>query len=147
MPRSITVSESIWVARPPEAVWDYTQNYANRPTWDASVHKAEVLSTEPAPRVRVEMSSGMRCVFQYRLYERPRRTSLAMVDVESPWFSGGGSWAYEAKDSGALWTQTNTLVLRDGFLPGLLRPFAAWQLRRSTRQSMQKAKGLMESNW
>ncbi len=145
MSHSITVSESIWLALPPEAVWDYTQNYANRPTWDASVLKAEVLFTDPAPRVRVEMAAGMRCILQYRLYERPRRTSLAMADVESRWFSGGGgSWAYEAKDGGALWTQTNTLVLRDGFVPGLLRPFVAWQLHRSTRQSLRKAKGLME---
>lgn len=123
MSRSVTVSETIWMARPPDAVWDYTQNYANRSLWDASVLRADVLVSAPIPRVGVEMSGGTKCIFQYQLYERPRRTSLAMIEVQSPWFSGGGgSWAYEAKDVGTLWTQTNTLEMLARLTASLATP-------------------------
>lgn len=48
MSRSVTVSETIWMARPPDAVWDYTQNYANRSLWHASVLGADVLVSAPS---------------------------------------------------------------------------------------------------
>jgi len=68
-----------------------------------------------------------------------------MVDVRSGWVSGGGgSWLYEEKDGGTLWTQTNTLSIKHPIVYWLLRPVLTWQLRKSTRRSMQKAKALLE---
>jgi len=44
---NVTVKESIWIAAPIEAVWDYTQDYAHRREWDDSILEAEVVQEEP----------------------------------------------------------------------------------------------------
>jgi Polyketide cyclase / dehydrase and lipid transport len=43
----VSVTESIWVARPPEAVWDYTQDFTRRTEWDAGIADASILEQEP----------------------------------------------------------------------------------------------------
>ena len=50
----ISVTESVFVARPPDEVFDFTQDYAYRAEWDAGVTSATVLGEEPR-RVRVAM--------------------------------------------------------------------------------------------
>jgi uncharacterized protein YndB with AHSA1/START domain len=143
--RKVTVAESLFVEAPPERVWDFTQDYAQRASWDANVLDAEVLPGDGAPRVRVRMRGGVRCTFRYQAFERPQHTSLAMVDVQSVLFvGGGGAWTYESRDGGTLWTQTNTLVLADRWFAALLAPLVRWQLRRSTVRAMRAAQRLLE---
>ena len=145
MSANVTVKESIWIAAPIEAVWDFTQNYAHRREWDDSILEAEVVQEEPARLVRIRAAGGVRFTAKYTLFRRPHKTSLAMVGVRSSWVSGGGgSWLYEEKDGGTLWTQTNTLSIKHPIVYWLLRPVLTWQLRKSTRRSMQKAKALLE---
>lgn len=52
---------------------------------------------------------------------------------------------YESAGTGTDWTQTNTLELKFGSLGRLTAPIVTWSLRRSMRQSMAKAKSIMES--
>lgn len=140
-----TVTHSIWIAHPPEEVWDFTQDYARRPTWDSTVLDAEVLRVDPVPRVRVRCAGGLRAVFQYRQFDRPSRTSLAMEEVRSPLVvGGGGAWSYEARDGGTVWTQTNTLVLRPGGGYRVILPLVRWQLGVSTRRAMERVKRELE---
>ena len=144
-PGLVTVTERVHVRRPPEFVWDFTQDYSRRAQWDTSVIEAQVLATEPAPSVRVRCAGGLRAVFRYKLFERPRRTSLALEDVHSPWIEGGGgSWSYEAADGGTLWTQSNSLVVRGGFWRRLFVPLVRRELAASTRRAMRRAKEMME---
>lgn len=146
MEHKLVVTESILVDVPPEALWDFTQDYTRRSTWDSGVLEAEVLASVPVPRIRVRAQGGLRAVFQYRMFERPVRTSLAMEDVESSWIAGGGgSWAYQAQGASTLWTQTNTLVLKPRWWLGLCAPLLRLGLRSSTRRAMRKAKQLAES--
>ncbi len=141
---NLTQTESIFVDASPEAVWDYTQDYSHRPEWDGAIASAEVLDPGPPPRVRIK-GSGIAAVFEYKQYDRPRRTSLAMVDVTSRWFEGGGgSWSYEAEGSGTRWSQTNTLVLKDGLRGRLMRAAIPWYLAASTRRAMREAKNRIE---
>jgi hypothetical protein len=92
------------------------------------------------------MRGGLACTFLYRQYERPQRTSLAMIDVDSRWIeSGGGSWSYEPADGGTRWTQTNTLVLKPGPLTFVLRPIMGYALHRATRKAMREAKRRIEA--
>jgi hypothetical protein len=143
----ITVSESIHVRRPPEAVWEFTQDYERRAQWDASILEATVLVGPPKPRVQVRCAGGVRAVFQYRQFDRPSRTSLAMEVVRSALFEGGGgSWSYAPEGGGTTWTQTNSLILKPGCLRRLLVSMCRAQLRASTRRAMARAKAMLESN-
>ena len=147
MTDKITVTESVFVARPPEEVWDFTQDYARRSEWDPAVREASVLQDRPVPRVRVRFVGGLEAVLQYRQFDRPLRTSLSMEEVRSPFIEGGGgSWSYAAVDGGTSWTQTNTLVLRPGGWRRLLSPLVRMQLLASTRRAMRRAKRILETN-
>ena len=57
----VSVTESIWVASPPEAVWDYTQDFTRRTEWDAGIAEATILEQEPRT-VRVTVA---RCCLTY----------------------------------------------------------------------------------
>jgi hypothetical protein len=142
----VTVTESLWVNCPPEAVWDYTQDYTRRPEWDAGVAEATILGTEPRTvRVRIPNLGSMTVL--YRLDRRPERTSAAFTDVDSAWVSGGGgSWEYEAVDGGTRWQQTNSLELKRPRLAFLLGPMLERGLRGSTRRAMAEAKRRLEAD-
>ena len=113
---TVTVSETVQVQRTPEEVFDYTQDYATRSDWDASVSEAEVLSEEPR-RVKVNVRGVGRMTIEYQLFRRGDRTSAAFTEIDSRYFTrGGGSWSYVARDGGTEWTQTNTLDLKPGLM-------------------------------
>lgn len=136
----VTVRETLVVPAAPARVWDYTQDYACRPDWDSSIIEAKVTAVTPRRTVAVRCRGGMRCTFRYKVDERPRRTSVAMVDVHSRIVEGGGgSWQYEDVPGGTRWTQVNTLRLRGGACVSVLRPLLKWWLRRQTRRAMQRA--------
>jgi hypothetical protein len=142
---TVTASETIHVDRPPDAVFDYTQDYGHRTEWDPSIAAAEIVSEEPR-RVRVRVPGVGTYVIEYRLFRRGDRTSAAFIDVDSSWMSGGGgSWAYRTRDGGTEWTQTNTIELGLGWLGRLLAPFVRRQLRSSMRTGMARAKTTLES--
>ena len=143
--RIVTVSETIHVHRSPEAVFDYTQDYATRTDWDDQVAHAEVLTEEPR-RVRITARGLGTFTLEYRLYRRGDRTSAAFIDLSNAFFAGGGgSWRYEARDGGTDWTETNTLELRRPRLLGWLAPIVEWNLRAGTRRAMARARSIMES--
>jgi hypothetical protein len=142
----VTVSETVWVERDRAAVFDYTQDYTRRMEWDRGIQRVEVLATDPRT-VRVRMAGLGEATVVYRLDRRPERTSAAFIDVVSRWVSGGGgSWQYEDTGGGTRWQQTNSLELRDGWLPRLMRPVIRTGLRRSMRASMSEAKRRLEAS-
>ncbi len=142
---TVTVSETVHVARPPEDVFDYTQDYAYRTDWDPAIAEVEVLTEEPR-RIRVRAPGVGTYVVEYKLFRRGDRTSAAFTEVDSRWVSGGGgSWRYEPKDEGTDWTQTNTLELRHARLGRLLAPWVERQLRSAMRKGMARAKSILES--
>ena len=141
----VSVTESIWVACPPEAVWDYTQDFTRRTEWDAGIAEATIVGQEPRT-VRVKVAGLGRMTVVYRLDRRPERTSAAFVDVESRWITGGGgSWEYEAVDGGTRWQQTNSLELKRPRLAFLFGPLLERGLRRSTKRAMAEAKRRLEA--
>ena len=143
---SVTVTETIHVARPPEEVFDYTQDYYHRTDWDDAITEAQVVNGDPRTVYLAARQLG-RYTLVYRLFRRPERTSAAFEDMTSTWVSGGGgSWRYEASGAGTHWTQTNTLELKHGRLGKLLAPLFERALRTSMRKSMAKAKEIMEAN-
>ena len=142
--RTITVSETIEVARQPAAVFDYTQDYTTRSDWDPAVKRARVLSDDPR---RVEITSpGLGTyVLEYRLFRRGESTSAAFTGLRSWLFrGGGGSWRYEPRGAGTSWTQTNSIELRHPRLTGWLAPMIERTLRSSMRRAMTRAKAIIE---
>jgi hypothetical protein len=144
---TITVNHSVFIAKPNEVVWDFTQNYDERKKWDEVVLKATVLQNSPNRIVRLKMKGNTAMTFVYKLDDRPNKTSLAAVEVQSPVIeSGGGSWKYEEQNGGTLWTQTNTIVLKKHFLLRLLKPLLRRLFFVQTKKAMQKAKLLLEQS-
>jgi hypothetical protein len=142
---TVTVTESLAVARPQEVVFDYTQNYGSRSEWDRSVVETQVLGDSPR-RIRLRVRGLGSFTVEYRLFRPPERTSAAFVDVTSAWITGGGgSWRYETSGQGTVWTQTNTLELKHPRLLRILAPLFERNLRSSMRRSMADAKRILES--
>jgi hypothetical protein len=142
---TVTVSESIHVARPRADVFDFTQDYDHRSSWDLAVGEVEVVSQDPRA-IRISVRGLGRFTVAYRLFRRPERTSAAFVDMSSRWVTGGGgSWEYVPQGDGTAWTQTNTLELRPGLLSQLLAPLVGRNLRVSMRRAMAKAKEILEA--
>jgi len=141
--RKVTASHSLRVRARPEQVWDFTQNWNRRPEWDFSVVAAKVIKETPRT-VWVHARGGLEIEVVYKLWDRPKLTTLAMK-LHSPLVrGGGGSWKYEPSEDGTLWTQHNTLELRGDFLGAATAPFFARFLRFLTRRMMEKAKQLIE---
>src|SRR5438477_1864130 len=113
MRNEITFRHSIVVSKPREVVWDFTQNYDKRTTWDSAVLETSVLQTEPNRIVKLRTKGRTTMIFVYKLNERPNKTSLAAREVTSSFVeSGGGSWTYEDQGENTLWTQTNTIIFK-----------------------------------
>jgi hypothetical protein len=142
---TVTATETVHVERAPDQVFDYTQDYATRSVWDASVLEAVVTSDDPR-RVSLKVDGIGDMVLEYKLFRRGDRTSAAFTEVKSPYFvGGGGSWSYEARDGGTDWTQTNTLEFKSSLVGRLLGPIVRRRLSKGMHVAMLKAKGIMES--
>lgn len=141
---TITVSESMEVACPPEDVFDYTQDYGRRTEWDRSVTETRILSESPR-RIRIEVRGLGRFTVAYRLFRRPERTSAAFVDSSR---AGSAAEAAPGATSGAegtRWTQTNTLELKRPRLLRFLAPLIERNLRTAVHRSMAEARRILEA--
>src|SRR5204863_9955742 len=95
----ITIKYSIFINKPRELVWDYTQNYEHRTKWDKAVLEATVLQTSPNRIVKLRTKGNTTMTFTYKQDERPHKTSLVAKEISSPLIeSAGGSWVYEEQN-------------------------------------------------
>lgn len=146
MSQRITLKESVFVAVDPDSVWNFTQDYDCRTDWDRSIQRVKVVQLSPGRVVEIRGIAGLSATIRYKQEDRPHKTSLVLEDLKSPFFEGGGgSWKYERHEGGTLWTQTNTLLLRDGFLFRSLKPLLSFVLQQYVRNGMRRAKQMMES--
>ena len=144
---TITIHHSIYINRPREVVWDYTQDYSLRPDWDKTVIEAKVLQTTPQKIVELKTSGNTIMKFVYKVYDRPNKTTLAIHDLNSKWIEGGGgSWKYEDQQGGTLWSQTNTLIIKPTIFLLVFRRMIIFIFKNQTRQSMQRAKEILEEH-
>ena len=143
----ITIRHSILIARPREVVWDYSQNYDNRTLWDPSVLEATVLQSTPNRIVKLKMRGNTTMTFVYKLDERPVKTTLIAKEVNSAIIErAGGSWSYEEKNDGTLWTQTNSIESKNNFFAKAIFPLLKLILVRQTKQAMKNMKNILEAN-
>lgn len=144
---SITIKQSIFINKPKSIVWDYTQNYAKRSVWDTSVLSAEVLHTSPNRMVKLKLKGNTTMTFVYKLDDKPNKTTLKAIEIESAYIkSAGGSWNYEDKDGGTIWTQVNTMVLKDSVFLSLFSWSFKFLIQAQTRRAMNKVKAILEKD-
>jgi len=140
-----TIKHSIFINKPREIVWDYTQDYNLRTHWDKNVLKATVLQSFPKRMIRLNFRGGTIMTLVYKMDERPVRTSLVARDIVSPIIeSSGGSWNYEEYNAGTVWTQVNTIVFKNSFLTKILQPLYRFMIKNQIIKSMKKAKDNIE---
>jgi hypothetical protein len=144
MAANIVITETIYIAASPETVWDFTQDYSKRHLWDKTVLAAKIIQEHPRVAL-IKGIGGLTTELHYKLDERPHKTSLAMFNTQSPFIAGGGGyWHYDVQDNGTLWTQTNSLILKNNLPALLLSPLMKWMLKTSTRKAMIAAKKMIE---
>lgn len=145
MKNEVIITESIFIARTPEEVYDFTQDFEKRPLWDKLVKSATVLETSPTKTVRIIAKDGSEMTVRYKLERRPEKTTLAILETNSQMMSGGGGWwQYDAQDGGTLWTQTNNIILKDAMWAKLMQPMAKKYFQDKTKQAMETVKEMME---
>jgi hypothetical protein len=146
MKNEISIKYSISIAKPREAVWDFTQDYSLRTKWDNSILEANTLDTTAPNRVvKLRTKGKTTMTFVYKLDNKPHKTSLIASEIKSPLIeSAGGSWTYEDRNDETLWTQTNTIRLKKNIFLPLLVPLFKKMFESQVRKAMKKAKVMME---
>jgi hypothetical protein len=141
----ITIRQSIWINQSKTRVWDFTQNYELRKVWDDSVVSAELVQSQAPRKVRLKLKGSTTLLFVYKLDNKPHKSSLNAIDIQSPYLlKAGGSWSYEEKNGGTQWTQVNTLILKKIYAL-LFKSIIRMLFNYQTRKAMLKAKHLLES--
>src|SRR5436309_3481372 len=144
MKNEITIKYSITISKPRGAVWDFTQDYSKRVSWDSAVLETSILQHEPQRIVKLKTKGRTTMTFMYKLDDKPNKTSLVAREIESPLIeSAGGSWTYDEDHTGkTIWTQTNTIRFKKNFLLPILLPFYRIIFLSQTKKAMAKAKAM-----
>jgi len=144
---TLDIKHAIFIKKPREQVWDFTQDYGNRPIWDYTIKDAYVIETHPHKIIRFKTTGNTTMTFVYKQDERPYKTSLATSEIHSMIIdSAGGSWTYEVVNGGTNWTQRNTIQFKQKPLIAFLLPILRWMFNKQICRSMNKAKRILEAN-
>lgn len=127
--------QSIEVAAERSVLFDMTQDYEHRLSWDAFLKEAKLLAgaTEPSIGVyaRCVARFGLEMQTRYVSFNPPRACAVEMT--HGPWFlrSFAGSWRFDEIGAGRTRvTFAYNLLGRPRFLTGLMRRVFARQVRR-----------------
>ena len=96
---SIKFTEKIEINCSPEFVFDYTQDYEKRLTWDTFLKKADLIegATSAALGVRAYCvaKNGLGMVTEYVSFNRPKATAIKMTKGPFMFKSFLGSWTFK----------------------------------------------------
>ncbi|EDP70732.1 hypothetical protein FBALC1_08233 [Flavobacteriales bacterium ALC-1] len=145
--RTITVKNAIHIKSTKENVWNFTQNFDNRKTWDKSILECQVLQKKPFKLIWIKTIGGIKAKLKYKICDKANKTTLKLIDVKSFIIkSGGGSWKYETENNQTKWTQVNSLVFKNRFWFLVLGSILRKKLEVNTKKSMKIAKTIIEKN-
>ena len=146
MSPTITIKHSIRVAVSPETLWDFTQDFNKRHLWDASIIKVEPLTSINGKSVRITFFGRQEATLTYKIEKRPEKTTLEMHDVRSRVIvRGGGHWSYQEQQRDTIWTQVNSIVVKEGWLIRVFMPLIRYVFHQNTKRSMKNAKRIVEA--
>jgi len=137
--KSIKFEESIVIGRPPEEVFDFTQDYSKRLQWDTFLKRADLLQGASAAGKSVQAycvaKNGLGMVTEYVTFNRPHATAIKMTKGPFMFNAFQGSWRFKQVDTGQ--TEVKFLYsfnLRFPFL--LLSKYIFRNLQRNVRQRL-----------
>lgn len=124
------------------ALFDLTQDYAQRAAWDPFPKGYEFLPPATGPAkgavLVVHARNGRSMTVRYVSYNRPRAAAIAMV--AGPWFIArfAGTWQFDAFDADRT-RVTFKYNVRAGprGLGWLIQPLLTWSFSRHARQRVQ----------
>jgi ribosome-associated toxin RatA of RatAB toxin-antitoxin module len=91
-------TESILILEKPEQVFDYTQNYNKRLSWDTFLKKADLIEgatkADKGVKAYCVAKNGMGMVTEYVTYNRPKVTAIKMTKGPFIFKSFLGSWTF-----------------------------------------------------
>ncbi|MEP7168481.1 MAG: SRPBCC family protein [Bacteroidota bacterium] len=113
---NITVQHSIVVNKSCEEVFDFTQDFSKRMLWDKSIVDCKLISETSVRTAFIKAKGGMTANLEYKLFERPHKTSLRMTNINSSLvIDGGGSWTYEDQNGKNNFVDTNQYSIFKNF--------------------------------
>src|SRR5688572_23349805 len=95
---SIKFSRHIEIHQSPEYVFDYTQDYTNRLTWDTFLIEAylldEAITADKGVRAWCVAKNGLGMETEYVSFNRPRVTAIKMTRGPYLFKTFAGSWTF-----------------------------------------------------
>jgi len=147
--RSVKFSESITINRPPELVFDYTQDYTSRLKWDTFLQKADILygATTAAKGVKTycKAKNGLGMETEYITFNRPKATAIQMTKGPYLFNTFLGSWTFRDIDKNTTYVMfLYSFSLRFPF--SLATPFVKYILRNNVKTRLLDLKKCMEAS-
>ncbi|MEM7373311.1 MAG: SRPBCC family protein [Bacteroidota bacterium] len=144
---SIKFSEKIRIQKKQEEVFDYTQDYQNRLSWDTFLQKAILIegATEAGLGIKsyCEAKNGLGMVTEYVSFRRPKVVAINMTKGPYMFRSFLGSWNFHHMGE----DQTEVIFLYSFSLRFpfyLFGWFIRWRLKTNVRHRLLDLKNCLE---
>jgi ribosome-associated toxin RatA of RatAB toxin-antitoxin module len=96
---AIKFSETIIIETKPEKVFDFTQDYNKRLTWDTFLKRAELIegatTADKGVKAYCVAKNGLGMVTEYVTYNRPKVTAIKMTKGPCMFKTFLGSWTFK----------------------------------------------------
>jgi ribosome-associated toxin RatA of RatAB toxin-antitoxin module len=143
---STKILHSISIQAEPETVFDYTQDYHKRTTWDTFLIEAKLINgaTQAAKGVKAwcVAKNGKGMETEYITYNRPKVTAVKMTKGPYMFKSFAGSWQFEKQGKETLVTFNYTYRLR--FPHTIAKPMIKLILDKNVKQRLVDLKNCIE---
>jgi ribosome-associated toxin RatA of RatAB toxin-antitoxin module len=140
-------TESIIINETAEKVFDFTQDYNKRLSWDTFLKKADLIdgaaNAGKGVKAYCVAKNGLGMVTEYVTYNRPKATAIKMTKGPFMFKSFLGSWTFKESEN----NKTEVIFLYS-FLPGfpfsLMKNFIKNNLQKNVRQRLIDLKNNIE---
>jgi ribosome-associated toxin RatA of RatAB toxin-antitoxin module len=144
---AIKFSEKINIRETQETIFDYTQDYSNRLSWDTFLKKAELIdgatSAGKGVRAYCVAKNGLGMETEYISFNRPKVTAIKMTKGPFLFKMFSGSWAFREFKQGI--TEVTFLYSFELRFPyTLLTYFIKRNLQKNVRQRLLDLKTCVE---
>lgn len=137
--KAIKIEESITIEEVPELVFDYTQDYNKRLSWDTFLRKADLMNgvtkAEKGVQAYCVARNGLSMVTEYLTFNRPEVTAIKMTKGPFLFKSFLGSWRFKLQGprrTEVIFLYSFTLRFPFALMPGLIKQ----NLRKNVRQRL-----------
>jgi ribosome-associated toxin RatA of RatAB toxin-antitoxin module len=141
--KSIKFSECIEIPGGAESIFDYTQDYANRLSWDTFLTKAYLLNSARHPGKGVKAwcvaKNGLGMETEYISFTRPKVTAIKMTKGPFMFRDFAASWTFAERSTG-LTTVTFLYAYSLRFPYNFMTPIVTIIFRKNVRQRLKDLK-------